>query len=43
MLITINNFNLVYCTRVITALTKLVLLYYLIYIFVRKVYFITLY
>ena len=43
MLVAVNNFNLVRRTRVVTALTKLVLLYRLVCILIRKVYPITLY
>jgi hypothetical protein len=43
MLVAVNNFDLVRRTRVVTALTKLVLLYRLVCILVREVYPITLY
>ena len=41
MLVAVNNFDLVRRTRVVTALTELVLLYRLVCILVRKVYPIT--
>jgi hypothetical protein len=41
MLVTVNNFDLVCRTRVVTALTELVLLYCLVCILIRKVYPIT--
>jgi hypothetical protein len=41
MLVAVNNFDLVRRTRVVTALTKLVLLYRLVCILVREVYPIT--
>jgi hypothetical protein len=41
MLVAVNNFDLVRRTRVVTALTELVLLYCLVCILVRKVYPIT--